>query len=326
MSYEVILATYNGERYIRTQVESILAQSIKPSRIIIRDDGSTDKTLSVLQELQKESNIDIKIISDGLNLGYIKNFEKLSEYVEAEFVFFSDQDDIWVKSKAETLLAVFTSCSKANVVFSDAYLVDNDLQKLGTLWEHVKFTPESGKIKLEKILLNNVVTGATMAVRKSFLLSVMPFPAKIPHDYWLASNACASGSLIPLDEKLILYRQHANNQIGAKKSSLTDKFKAVFDANKRKKRIAHYREIYDLVHGLDKLQHNANMNDLSKDIFDYLNCVNAIYGGAIFEGETGKSLPSALLSPGYSKYTTKQSFIRDVLDGIIIRMNFHKTI
>lgn len=326
MSYEVILATYNGERYIRTQVESILAQSIKPSRIIIRDDGSTDKTLSVLQELKKESNIDIKIISDGLNLGYIKNFEKLSEYVEAEFVFFSDQDDIWVESKAETLLAVFTSRSKANVVFSDAYLVDNDLQKLGTLWEHVKFTPESGKIKLEKILLNNVVTGATMAVRKSFLLSVMPFPAKIPHDYWLASNACTSGSLIPLDEKLILYRQHANNQIGAKKSSLTDKFKAVFDANKRKKRIAHYREIYDLVHGLDKLQHNANMNDLSKDIFDYLNCVNAIYGGAIFEGETGKSLPSALLSPGYSKYTTKQSFIRDVLDGIIIRMNFHKTI
>ncbi len=321
MSYEVILATYNGERYIRTQVESILAQSIKPSRIIIRDDGSTDKTLSVLQELRNESDVDIKIISDGFNLGYIKNFEKLSEYVEAEFVFFSDQDDIWVERKAETLLTVFTSRNEANVVFSDAYLVNNNLQKLGTLWEHVKFIPESGKIKLEKILLNNVVTGATMAVRKSFLVSVMPFPAKIPHDYWLASNACASESLIPVEEKLILYRQHENNQIGAKKSSLTDKLKAIFDANKRKKRIAHYREVYDLVHGLDKLQRNAHMNDLSKDIFDYLNCVNAIYGGAIFEGEKGKSLPSALLSPGYSKYTTKQSFVRDFLDGIIIRMN-----
>ncbi len=320
MSYEVILATYNGERYVRTQVESILAQSVKPSRIIIRDDGSTDKTIAILQALKKESDVDIEIISDGFNLGYIKNFEKLSEYVEAEFVFFSDQDDIWVKNKAETLMAVFSSRNQANVVFSDAYLINNDLQKLGTLWDHIKFKPQSGEIKLEKILLNNIVTGATMAVRRSFLASVMPFPPKIPHDYWLASNACASGSLIPAEEKLILYRQHENNQIGAKKSSLTDKFKAAFDPDKRKKRVVHYREIYDLVHGLNKLQRNNSVNDLSKDILDYLHSVNAIYAGSVFDSEKGKSLLSALMSPSYSKYTTKQTFIRDFLDGIIIRM------
>jgi len=322
MSYEVILATYNGERYVREQVESILAQSVKPSRIIIRDDGSTDDTLTVLQALKAESQIDIDIIHDGLNLGYIKNFEKLTEYVTADFVFFSDQDDIWVENKAETLLAVFSNQSHANVVFSDAWLINNTMERLGTLWQHVNFTPANGDIRLDKILINNVVTGATMAVRKGFLDTVMPFPAKIPHDYWLASNACALGSLVPVEDKLILYRQHENNQIGAKKSTFAGKLKAAFDSKKRNKRIAHYREIYDLVHAIRKSQQTSQINQTSESILNYLDCVNTVYRGGIFDGGKRKNLLSAVFNSSYTKYSTKKSIIRDLLDGLFIRLNF----
>ncbi|AUU86115.1 MULTISPECIES: glycosyltransferase family 2 protein [Leclercia] len=322
MSYEVILATYNGERYIREQVVSILAQSIKPSRIIIRDDGSTDSTLAILEALKTETDIKIDIIHDGLNLGYIKNFEKLTEHVTSEIVFFSDQDDIWVENKAETLLAVFSNQSYANVVFSDAWLINNAMERLGTLWQHVNFTPANGDIALEKILINNVVTGATMAVRKVFLNSVMPFPEKIPHDYWLASNACALGSLVPVEDKLILYRQHENNQIGAKKSTFAGKLKAAFDRKKRDKRIAHYREIYDLTHALRKSQQTSQMREISEYILNYLGCVNTIYRGSIFAGGERKGLVSALLSSSYMKYSTKKSIIRDLLDGLFIRLNF----
>lgn len=322
MSYEVIMATYNGERYVREQVESILAQTVKPSRIIIRDDGSTDKTLTILHDLKAESEINIDIVHDGLNLGYIKNFEKMTEYVASEFVFFSDQDDIWVENKAETVLAIFSKQHHANVVFSDAWLINNDMIKLGTLWQHVNFTPASGDIALEKILINNVVTGATMAVRKSFLDAVTPFPPKIPHDYWLASNACALGSLVPVEEKLILYRQHENNQIGAKKSTFSGKLSAAFDSKKRNKRIAHYREIYDLVHALRQSQQTPEINATFEEILNYLDCVNAIYRGGIYESAERKGLLSALSSASYKKYSTKRSIVRDLLDGLLIRLNF----
>jgi glycosyltransferase involved in cell wall biosynthesis len=320
MSYDVVLATYNGERYIKSQLESILSQSVKPVRILIRDDGSRDNTVSILRDIKKQSNTDIIIISDGINLGYIKNFEKLCELTCSEYIFFCDQDDIWTNNKAEKLLEYFSKDIATDVLFSDAYLIDNKLTVLGTLWQHVGYDPIRSPLCLERLLLNNVVTGATMAVRKRFLDTLLPFPEYIPHDYWIACNAFLSGKLNSVYDKLILYRQHDNNQIGAKKSSLLHKIKTLFNIDKREKRIRHYREIAILLNELVE-QHSEYANNITFcNIKKYLNCVNALYANRIFGDASTLNLLSAISSAHYHMFSTKKSYCTDFFDSIILKL------
>ena len=157
MNYDVIIATYNGEKYVIEQLESIVNQTIKPTNIYIRDDGSQDNTIKILESFKNACNVNIEIISGQGNLGYIKNFEKLVGYTVSEIVFFSDQDDIWTENKAALMLCHFEN-EKVNVNFSDAYLINDKKEILGGLWDYVRHTSKLDEINLDKIIINNIVT------------------------------------------------------------------------------------------------------------------------------------------------------------------------
>jgi rhamnosyltransferase len=216
--YDVIIATYNGEKYISEQLDSILNQSVKPKNIILRDDCSIDNTFHILQKYSKVYS-NIKIIKDNLkNLGYVKNFEKLCESVESELVFFSDQDDVWLDNKAETMLNAFEDY-KNSAVFTNAYLVDSDLKNKGFLLPKTFDVIKSSN----DILYRNFVTGCTLAVRKKALMSLLPFPDGIPHDYWIGANCALNKDIKYINTPLIKYRQHETNVIGIKNTSITAK-------------------------------------------------------------------------------------------------------
>lgn len=225
------MATYNGEKYISAQLDSILNQTLKPARIIIRDDGSTDGTVEILKNY---TNIypEIVLIKDCLgNLGYIKNFEQLCDHTRSEVVFFSDQDDVWLEDKAETILNTFED-QNYSAVFSNAYLVDSELKSKGFLLPHnFDIIRSSGNI-----LYRNFVTGCTLAVRKKALMRLLPFPEGIPHDYWIAANCALTQNLKYIDIPLIKYRQHESNVIGIKDSSISTKINKLTYASVLKRR------------------------------------------------------------------------------------------
>lgn len=321
MDYEVIIATYNGEKYIVEQLNSILNQTIAPSRIIIRDDGSTDKTREILTPFLESPDSNIKLIYDGKNLGYIKNFETLLKQCNADIVFFADQDDIWKVKKAETLLALFQQDKNANVVFSDAELFNNK-NIMGALWEHIRFNPDDEPLTIAGILRNNVATGATMAARTSYLINLLPFPHDIPHDYWITANAVIDQCIIACKDKLISYRQHENNQIGAQKTSLLQKIKDFNNPQKLKRRLKNYRQMHSLVECLNSRNNLEIESPEYRKAQSYIECVDALYRGLILKEVNKKrhiSIFSALSSKDYIEKKRPKEIMTDIIDAVLLR-------
>lgn len=332
MNYDVILATYNGEKYVVEQLDSIINQTVKPANIYIRDDGSQDKTVEIIKNyiLNAETNepeINIEFKDDGLNVGYIKNFEKLVGFAVSEFVFFSDQDDIWIVNKAECLLNKLKDDS-VSVVFSDAYLVNNNKEILGTLWGYVNYLPATNSITIDKILINNVVTGATLACRRSFLINLLPFPALVPHDHWISSNAVIKNCLNFCEEKLILYRQHENNQIGASKTSIKAKVKGVFNRAKMNKRISYYIQIHELIENLVSRGILSADCKVSSGMRNFITYMDVIYKGKIKRDISFNHPKNNVLGVFFKKdyliNKTKKVVATDLLDSFLIRTIFKK--
>lgn len=323
MNYDVIIATYNGEKYIVEQLESIIKQTVKPNNIFIRDDGSSDDTVKIINKFISSGSNELKIhfIADGTNVGYIKNFQTLSSLAISDIVFFSDQDDIWVNNKAEILMGKFDRNEDIKVVFSDAFLINNQKQTLGTLWRFINFIPSKENFRLEKILHNNFVTGATMAVKRDFLIDSIPFPENVPHDYWLACNAVIDSCLDCTHNELIYYRQHENNQIGAKRTSLINKITNITDKNKVNKRLGFYQQMFKLTEALEE---RGKLSEVEYNKFkDYLNCMNIIYNRKITNNpnytKNNKPFCLTFFNPDYLKYKTIKSFLSDLIDSILLR-------
>ena len=129
------MATYNGEKYLREQIDSILKQTFKDWKLIIRDDGSKDKTIEILNEYEKKDKR-IKVLQDNKgNLGVAKNFEELLKNSSGEYVMFSDQDDYWMKNKIEKYIKVLEKLDKENLknpllIHSNSYVCDKNLNIL----------------------------------------------------------------------------------------------------------------------------------------------------------------------------------------------------
>lgn len=328
MNYDVIIATYNGEKYVIEQLESIVNQTIKPTNIYIRDDGSQDNTIKILESFKNACNVNIEIISGQGNLGYIKNFEKLVGYTVSEIVFFSDQDDIWTENKAALMLCHFEN-EKVNVNFSDAYLINDKKEILGGLWDYVRHTSKLDEINLDKIIINNIVTGATLAVRRNFLIGLLPFPDSIPHDHWIAANAVASNCLSSCVDKLVLYRQHDNNQIGATKTTLSIKFKRLFNRQKFNKRLGYYIQIHLLLESLVKREVLVKKDPIYININEFISNMNIVYNGRISADLSVKylrcSIFTIIFKRNYFEFKTIKSLFTDFIDAIFVRTIFKKT-
>lgn len=219
---DILLATYNGARYLKEQLDSILNQTYSDFRLIISDDKSTDKTRSIIEEYaEKDSRIEYYFQEN--NLGVIKNFEFLMKKVENKYFMFSDQDDIWKENKIEKSIETLEK-ENADLVYSDLEVVDKSLNTIYKSYWKLKGLDK--KIKkynnFEALYLNNFITGCTMLSKKEFINDILPLPNKskyVLHDYWVALIISQKGKLAYIKEPLIKYRQHKDNKIGSRKKS-----------------------------------------------------------------------------------------------------------
>jgi glycosyltransferase involved in cell wall biosynthesis len=226
MKISVALCTYNGEKFLQQQLESIEQQVRKPDELVACDDCSGDGTLEILKAFREGASFPVHIHRNENNLGSTKNFEQVIGLCSGDIIALCDQDDIWKPIKLERLETALQANPEAGYVFSDAELVDENAQTMpNSLWASVGFRGEVRK-RFEKgeqvrcFARQHIVTGATMAFRASVGRLAMPFPidGNWIHDGWIALVASALGSYgVPLDEPLVAYRQHSNQQIGAPK-------------------------------------------------------------------------------------------------------------
>lgn len=213
---DVLLATYNGEKYLKCQLDSILNQTHKNIRLLINDDCSTDNTRVILKEYEEKDDR-IKVKYNEKNLGYVKNFEDLLKRVENKYFALSDQDDFWKEEKIEKSLNKLLE-EDADLVFTDLEPVD---EKLNTITPSmVRFMQMDKNIKKHQdyklVFLRNCVTGCTILSKKELINKYIPIPTKKPmvHDWWMALIISQIGKITFLDEPTIKYRQHGNNQLG----------------------------------------------------------------------------------------------------------------
>jgi len=220
----IALCTYNGEKFLLKQLESILWQTLLPNELVACDDNSTDETRRILDEFRKEAPFPVKICQNDQNLGITRNFEKAIGLCSGDIIVLCDQDDVWKPEKIAIIKDVFRKNPGTGYVFSDANLVGENLQPLGIgLWESVGFQGEfvsrytAGK-QLSCFLRQQFVTGATLAMHTSLKEFIFPFPEnqKWIHDGWIALVGSSVGQNgIPVPLQLINYRQHQGQQIGA---------------------------------------------------------------------------------------------------------------
>jgi len=205
----VAMCTYNGATYIGQQLESIFTQSYPNiAEIVCVDDGSTDNTIAVLEQYQKQDSR-IRIVQNTSNLGYIKNFEKALTLATSPFIALADQDDIWYPKKVEKLM---TTIGNRLMVYSDTEYIDEGNRKLGKKISDFRKLGEC--YSCLNLALFNGISGHTMIVRKELVQQAIPFSLDVPHDYWMAFFAGKYGSIAFVDEALVGYRQHTNNALG----------------------------------------------------------------------------------------------------------------
>jgi glycosyltransferase involved in cell wall biosynthesis len=223
----VAMCTYNGERYILEQINTILHQTRIPDEIVICDDNSSDRTLDIISERIKKSSVSIKLIRNSANLGYTKNFEKAISLCSGDIIVLSDQDDYWDNNKLLLIEEQFLKSPDAGLVFTDADMVDDKLQTKGySLWEVYKISPTiidriNKGLMFEILMKKNIITGATLAFRKEYLPLILPIPKEHVHDAWISLLISSCARIIPISSQTIKYRQHAHNQIGAPKEILS---------------------------------------------------------------------------------------------------------
>jgi glycosyltransferase involved in cell wall biosynthesis len=198
----VVLASFQGEPYIAEQLRSILAQLAPEDEVVVSDDASTDRTLEVVAALADPR---IQIIANSSRAGYVGNFERAIARSRGDPVYFSDQDDVWLPGKVAALDAALRS---SRLVVSDAIVVDENLQTLQQ--SYFAWRATSG-FSPTRLFLKPPIIGATLACRRQYLASLLPFPAGVPHDFWLSLNAALDRGLAVVDTPQILYRRHGNN-------------------------------------------------------------------------------------------------------------------
>lgn len=208
---QILISTYNGEQYIREQIDSILAQTYPDIQICVRDDGSTDGTIEILEEYcSKYNNIHYYC---GDNVGVQSSFFDLFQHVEAnaEYIATCDQDDVWYPEKIQAAVSKLNNingmglyCSKTQLTDANLNPIQDDLRKT------------SPKIAFGNALIENICTGCTMVINKSlynFVYGKWPKKSLI-HDWWFYIIAVAFGTVIYDERPYIFYRQHGNNVIG----------------------------------------------------------------------------------------------------------------
>ena len=235
MIYSIVLCTYNGAPFISKQIESYLEQAILPKKIIISDDGSSDNTVFIIKEIFNKLNYTDYLIISGPKRGVIHNFLSALKYADSDYIFLSDQDDIWHKDKISEFAKIAKQADKPNLVFSDATLIDENANEIApSFFQYQGLTVKC--LDDDSILFRNCVQGAACAINKPLRdlviqsLEIIDINKLYMHDWWIALLAKYYGSYQFINRPLIEYRQHTKNQVGA----FNHKFRFLFYVTKLK--------------------------------------------------------------------------------------------
>ena len=285
-SYSVALCSYNGEKYIHQQIDSILNQTHRPSEIVVCDDGSTDRTPEILAEYQKQYPEIFRIHFNEINLRSVKNFEKAISLCSKAIIFLSDQDDIWAENKAEKIVSFLDNHAEIDVVATNGFCIDENgaVHEKYSLWDAPVFLKEKNIDYFEIILHCNIATGASMAFRAALKPEIMPFPVlkDYHHDEWIALNTARKGRFEFLNDKLFYYRTHQEQQVGGVFFDKTEEGKAKlmrffdleptsFSSYKRLlKRLLRFYEINVIVENKNQGHTFCNTSQSIKERYDAL--------------------------------------------------------
>lgn len=219
MKIYILLSTYNGEKYLKAQLDSLSSQTYKNFKLIARDDGSSDKTLEILK------SYDIELLPSNENLGVKSSFETLLKYAfknsDADYFMFCDQDDVWNQDKVKLTLQKMYEMEKLYkntpiLVHTDLEVVDENLHTINPSFMKLQNLHEK-KNRLNNLLIQNTITGCTVMINKDLAKLCLPMSSNaIVHDWWVGLVASCFGKIGYVDDSTIKYRQHTSNTIGAK--------------------------------------------------------------------------------------------------------------
>lgn len=215
VTLSVCMATYNGEAFIKRQLDSIVPFLGDQDEVVIIDDGSTDQTVQMIQSYQDDR---IKLVVHQTNHGVIKSFEEALRYATKEVILLADQDDVWFDEKLEDVRKCFENDPNVTLVYHDAQVVDKNLKVLYTSWrKHRQFNDYPN---VASTLIRNHFTGCMMAFKREFSHEVMPFPSMIEmHDQWVGLVALLQKrKIVYLDKPLMQFVRHGQNATGRKRS------------------------------------------------------------------------------------------------------------
>src|SRR3984885_14044988 len=222
---EILLATYNGERYLREQIDSILEQTYSSLKILAWDDGSSDGTVAILDEYAARFAGRVCVFSDGTVTGHPKrNFQRLMKASTGDYLCFADQDDVWLPNKIGRCMEGMQKLEERHgkapplLVFTDLKVVDGQLKTIhSSMWKQTKTDPESIH-QLKRLVGRNVVTGCTALINRPLLELALSMPPEAPmHDRWIGMLAATMGAAAIVADQTVLYRQHESNVVGVAK-------------------------------------------------------------------------------------------------------------
>lgn len=291
----ILMSTYNGEEYLGEQIESIIKQSYRDWHLYIRDDGSKDRTIEIIEKYTRQDERITFFNKDHIeNKGITRSFMDLLSHVDADFYMFSDQDDYWKEDKVLHSLNKMLDqdyqsepiCIHTDLQIVDADLHGNEVMNADNVWHD-----------FPHLLFCNCVTGCTMMINQQ-LKNILHFDrinySKIYlHDWWIALVAAAFGKVVYLNEATILYRQHGNNVVGKNEKNTLGHllYRVTHQIPERK----HMRRVVRISHELDVI-YGKKLPDIDYRYVHY-------YGNLIYDGtplhnlKLGIKLPPQRMTP-----------------------------
>ena len=319
MKISVALCTYNGEKFISEQLNSIINQTLSVDEIIVCDDNSKDKTVSLCEEILSKSGIDYKVIVNIPALGVTNNFLKALKMTTGDYIFTCDQDDVWDEKKVEIFIGEAKKSSSL-IYFSNGLLVDADNHSLNkTLWDSINlnyFEIEGLDSPLETILKRPIVTGAAMCVSRKLIDSVESVPENWLHDEWFSIIASVEKSITPINKKTFNYRQHGNNVVGATKKSFKEGLLSWLDGFNTMTEFRKYKK--NRAADILSVAKDTEFEGLAQKYFEYWNTLYEFKNLCAFK-QIIKST-KYLLKGTYNRfYTGYRGYLRDVLAAVLAK-------
>lgn len=226
---DILLATFNGARYLPDLLQSLKHQTFTDWQLITRDDGSTDGTQAIIDSWVSVLGNKVKVLlKDDEGHGACSNFAALMAASKAPYFMLCDQDDVWLPDKIHELHKAALQAEEQGgsevpvLVHSDLIVVDDHLREIhGSFWRYQRLLSESTQNRGQLLILQNYVTGCSTMGNSALRRAALPIPKQaVMHDWWLALVAANLGKLVDHPTPTVRYRQHGGNVLGAKPWSL----------------------------------------------------------------------------------------------------------